>query len=98
MNIWGVMPNISNDQAVKPANRSGSSSQTYNGPSFADSISQIAKSTNIQVADGSSAALLNLNKKKEEKLKKLFSFSEAEDEMIENCVDRINNLLKDLNK
>jgi hypothetical protein len=99
MNIWSVNPNIVSDAAaVKPANRSTLSSQTQNGPSFAANLSQLAKSANIQVADGNSAALLNLNKQKEEKLEKLFSFSEAEEEQIEHCVDRITQLLNDLKK
>ncbi|MFA5114231.1 MAG: hypothetical protein WC529_08055 [Candidatus Margulisiibacteriota bacterium] len=98
MTIWGIMPNIADSQNVKPAAKSNTGSAAHTGPSFAENLSQLAKSANIQVADGNSAALLNLNKKKEEKLEKLFSFTEAEAEMAEDCVDRIKQLLSDLNK
>ncbi|MCU0641620.1 MAG: hypothetical protein MUC35_05975 [Candidatus Margulisbacteria bacterium] len=97
MNIGNVNPNIINDAAaIKPANKQSSSSQAQNGPSFAANLSQLAKSANLQIADGNSAALLNLNKQKEEKLEKLFSFSEEEEKALESSIDRIRQLLNDL--
>ena len=93
MSISGVSPNIGEMLTVRPADRSAAKSNDYQGPSFAESLKGVAQSANIQVADGSAAAALNLRRGKEEKLEKLFSFSESEEELIDESLARIEKLL-----
>lgn len=98
MNIWGVMPNFSDAMNVKSADKSTNSPTNYKGPSFAESMRGVAQSANLQVADGNSSAMLNLNRSKEEKLEKLFSFTETEEEILDESLAKIKKLLKDLKK
>ena len=64
MNIWGVMPNIAETANVKSAQKSTSSQQNYKGPSFVESMHDIAKSANLEVAKGNTAAYLEFNRAK----------------------------------
>ncbi len=98
MSVWGVMPNINANEAasVKSAHKSVSSTQNNSGPSFTESISNVARSANMQIAHGNDAASLHFTRKKEECFDEPFSFLEAEEEMLEDSVDRITQLLNDL--
>lgn len=98
MNIWGVMPNVGEVINVKSADKSTNNLSNYKGPSFIESMRSVAQSANLQVADGSSSAMLNFNRSKEEKLEKLFSFTETEEEILDESLSRIKKLLKDLKK
>ncbi|MFH1684201.1 MAG: hypothetical protein ABIA67_04895 [Candidatus Margulisiibacteriota bacterium] len=97
MNIWGVMPNINNEAInVKSANKS-TTNINYKGPSFAQSISEIARSANIQIAQGATASELSFNRQKEE-TGKPFKFDEAEEEMLDDYIGRIKKMMDELRK
>ena len=99
MNIWGVLPNIGEISGAKSPNKAtGNNMANYKGPSFAESMKDIARSANMQISNGSTAGSLQFNRKKEELVDEPFSFTEAEKEMAEEYVDRINKLLKELKK
>jgi hypothetical protein len=95
----GITPNFNIGEmfGVKPTEK-GSSSQnnSYTGPSFAENLSEIAKSAGIRVGSGNNAAAAGLQKQKEEKIEKLFSFGEAEEEQLDESLTRIAKLLKKL--
>ncbi len=98
MNIWGVNPNINSEAiGVKPAAKSPSNAN-YVGPSFAQSISEVARSANIQVAEGATNSALQFNRRKEEPAEKPFDFENAEEEVLEQYLSRIQKMLKDLQK
>lgn len=101
MSIWGIMPNMNVSEAanVKSTHKSVSNGlHNYNGPSFSESMSSVARSANMQIAHGSDAAALQLSRRKEETDEKLFSFLETEEEILEDSIGRIAKLLKDLQK
>ena len=97
MNICGPAPNLSEVFSPKLTDKSADLSH-YHGPSFAESIYQIARAAGIYVADGSSAANLSLRRDKSEKLDKLFSFTESEEEMLEDSLARIMQVLGELGR
>ncbi|MGB9612739.1 MAG: hypothetical protein ACPL4K_00965, partial [Candidatus Margulisiibacteriota bacterium] len=68
---------------VRSTNKSASDQVSDHGLSFVQSFRSVVQSANLQVADGGSSAMLNLNRNKEEKLEKLFSFTETEEEIID---------------
>ena len=98
MHISGAMPNISDMMGVRSTDRSTNATTDYKGPSFAESFRGVAQSANIQVADGNSAAAMNLQHNREEKLEKLFSFTEAEEEAMDESLARIKKMLAALKK
>jgi hypothetical protein len=98
MSVTNVSPNLGELLSVRPADRSGSTNSSYTGPSFAQSLGGVARAANIQVADGNGAAQLGLRRDRQEKLEKLFSFSEAEEGFIEEAVACIGTLLDLLKK
>ncbi|MBU0672805.1 MAG: hypothetical protein KJ732_07255 [Candidatus Margulisbacteria bacterium] len=96
MNIWGVMPNNNEAINVKSANKS-TTNINYKGPSFAQSISEVARSVNIQVAQGATASELQFTRQKEG-LDKPFKFEDAEEEMLDDYIGRIKKMLGELKK
>ena len=92
------MPNFSDAMSVKSTDKSTNSLSNYKGPSFAESMRGVAQSANLQVANGNSAASLNLNRQKEESIEKLFSFTDTEEEILDESLARIKKLLKKLAK
>lgn len=98
MNIGNINPNIGEMMGVKSANKPAADLTNYKGPSFAASLKGVAQSANIQVADGSAAAALNLQRHKEDKLDKLFSFTEVEEEQLDESLDKIKQLMAALKK
>jgi hypothetical protein len=97
MSIWGVMPNINEAVNTKAGNKTSVNLNNYNGPSFVESISDVAKAANIHVASGQTAASLAFTRQKEV-YDKPFSFEEAEEEMLEDHLTRIQELFEDLSK
>jgi hypothetical protein len=98
MSVTNVAPNIGEMLTVRTTDRPAAGSTDYRGPSFAESMKGVAQAANIQVADGSGAARLGLRRERQEKLEKLFSFSEAEEGFIEEAVACISKLLDLLKK
>lgn len=97
MNIFGVMPNIVKDLKVQSAQRSDNSN-INTGPSFTESFMSVAQAANIQVANGNGSSALNLNRQKEDQLEKLFSFSETEEEILDESLAKIKKMLGNLKK
>jgi hypothetical protein len=95
MNIYGINPNanIEAKPAIKPA-----ANVNYTGPSFAQSISEVARSANIQVAEGATNSALQFNRHKEELQEKPYNFKEEEEELLEEYLARVQKMLKDLQK
>ena len=99
MNVHGVLPNPGEIANVKSANRSTTSvNHNYIGPNFGESLREIAKSAKMTIANGSTAASLQMARQKEESLEELFSFSEAEKEQADEYMFRIQKLLNQLKK
>jgi hypothetical protein len=98
MNISGILPNLGEVMNVKSADKSVNNLDNYHGPSFVESFRSVVQSANLQVADGNASAMLNLNRSKEEKLEKLFSFTESEEEILDESLVRIKKLLSELKK
>jgi hypothetical protein len=99
MNIYGITPyNIDNNNVSKSADKSSNQLANYTGPSFTDKISDIAKQAALGIAGGNQAAGLALKRQKEEKSTELFSFSEAEQEQLDESLAKIGKLLQDLQK
>ncbi|MDD5382123.1 MAG: hypothetical protein PHH60_00485 [Candidatus Margulisbacteria bacterium] len=98
MNIWGVMPNLNNDVSGVKSSSKATTNANYNGPSFAESISDIARSANMQVAGGNNSNALQFNRRKEELVEEPFDFEEAEEEILDQHLARIRKMLKDLKK
>ena len=97
MNIEGINPNANIEAFnVKSAAKSTADINT-NGPSFAQSISEVARQADLQVAQGATAANLQFTLKKES-FDPLFSFQEAEKEFLQEQIERINKLINDLKK
>ncbi len=97
MNIWGVMPNINSDAMnVRSANKSVNN-VNHNGPSFAQSIGEIARSANMSVAQGATASELQFRRQKEA-FDKPFDFEDVEEEILEDYISRIKNMMDDLQK
>ena len=98
MSIWGVTPNFSEMMNVRSTEKPGPDLSNYKGPSFAQSLRGVAQSANLQVADGNAAATMNLRHNREEKLEKIFSFTEAEEDNLEESLARIKQLFEKLKK
>jgi len=98
VNIQGILTVFGEATKVKSSEKSAGSITDYHGPSFAESFRTVAQSANLQVADGNASAMLNLNRSKEEKLEKLFSFTESEEENLDESLARIKKLLGALKK
>ena len=98
MNILSIIPNMGEGMKIRSADKSVNNLDNYQGPSFAESFRTVAQSANLQVADGNASAMLNLNRSKEEKLEKLFSFTESEEEILDESLARIKKLLGELKK
>ncbi|MBN2058433.1 MAG: hypothetical protein JW782_06540 [Candidatus Saganbacteria bacterium] len=81
---------------VKPAARSAADIN-YNGPSFAQSLGEIARSANIQVAQGATASELQFLRQKEG-FDKPFDFEDAEEEMLDNYISRIKKMVEEMKK
>ena len=97
MNIYGAMPNINSDAMnVKSANKSVNN-VNHNGPSFAQSMGDIARSANITVAHGATASELQFKRQKEE-FDKPFNFEDVEEEILENYMTRIKKMMDELQK
>lgn len=97
MNIWGVVPNPNTDAVnVKSASKS-TTNINYKGPSFAQSMGEIAKSAQIQVAHGATASELEFKKEKGV-LEKPFDFEDAEEDLIDDYISRIKRMMEDLKK
>jgi hypothetical protein len=97
MNIWGILPNQAEIAGVRSANKSTTNLNNYAGPSFSESIKELAQSANMQIANGATAGELQFARQKEG-FDEPFSFKEAEEELAEEYIARIQKLLKDLNK
>jgi len=97
MNINGFNPNIGEIFSAKPAVKPVAD-QNYTGPSFAQNFKSVAQAANVQVAAGNDAASLLLNNRRGEALEELFSFTGAEEESLNDSLDRIKKLLNGLKK
>jgi len=97
MNIWGIMPNTSAEVTqVKSANKS-TTTVNQNGFSFSESLGQIARSANMQIAHGATASELQFMRKKEG-FDKPFNPEDVEEEMLENYMTRIKKMMDELQK
>ncbi len=97
MSIWGVLPNHS-EINVKSTAKSANSLHNYNGPSFSESMMDVARAAKMQIAGENGAASLAFSRNKEEEFDKPFSFLEAEEEILEDSIARIKKLFDQLKK
>jgi hypothetical protein len=97
MNIYGINPNANIEPNVKAAGKPAAS-VNYNGPSFAQNISEIARAADLQVAQGATASELRLRRQKEGVAEKPFDLEEANEELLEDYIGRIKQMLDDLKK
>ena len=97
--IWGILPGLNNNDVagIKSTNKTNASSNDYKGPNFAESLRDIAKAANVEVAKGYNAANLSLTRQKEMQ-DKPFDFEEAGEELLEDYITRIKKMLKDMGK
>jgi hypothetical protein len=95
MNIWGITPNTQIEN--KGTNRSVTTGAESSGAAFSQSMGEVVRAAQIEVAGGASSAGLDFWRCKEEKESK-FSFSNAEEELMEEYLIRIRKLLKQLQK
>jgi len=95
--IWGILPGLTNNDVsgVKSSNKTNDSSNNYKGPNFVESLRDIAKAANIEVAKGYNAANLSLTRQKEMQ-DEPFNFEEAGEELLEDYITRIKKMLKDM--
>jgi hypothetical protein len=96
MNILNI--NQNEIFSARSLDKTAKNSPDYKGPTFSENMCRLAQVVNLQVADGSSTAGLNFKRQKEETLDKLFSFTETEEEILENSFLKITKLLKELKK
>jgi len=97
VNFSCILPICNEISNVKSSNKSTANLNNYTGPSFGESMREIARSANMQIANGHTASLLQFSKQKEE-FDEPFSFLKAEEEIAEEYVGRIRKLLGKLNK
>jgi glutaredoxin 2 len=98
MNIYSVNPNISSEALSVKSTAKAPTDANYTGPSFAQSISEVARSANLQVAEGATNSALQFNRRKEEAADKPFDREQAEEEILEQYLTRIQKMLKELQK
>jgi hypothetical protein len=96
MNL-GINPNISEIFTNRPAEKTSTGTNNYNGASFVESLKELTAGQLPQVAADSNAASLNLKRQKED-FDKLFSFTQAEEEIAQEYITHINKLLNQLKK
>ena len=97
MNLWGIMPNYNEVAGVKSANKSTAAQLNNSGPSFVESIGEIARSANMQIASGATAGELRFARHKEG-FEKHFSYKEEEKVFLDDRVTRISELFNQLKK
>jgi hypothetical protein len=95
MNIQGVTPNFNNE----PVNQKSVQKSTTNpaGPSFSQNFADVARQANVTIANGSTANQAQLSRQKED-FDPLFSFCDAEEELLEESMAKITKLLDELKK
>ncbi|MBI5399644.1 hypothetical protein HZB07_03395 [Candidatus Saganbacteria bacterium] len=95
MNIQSVTPNQNieslNNKTVKPA------ANNYQGASFSQSISDVARQANLGIAQGATTNQARLSRQKED-FDELFSFCAAEEELLEESFEKIAKLFDSLRK
>lgn len=97
MNL-SINPNIGEIFTSRPTEKpSASSTNNYGGASFAESLKKLADGGLAEVSAENNAAALNLKRQKEE-FDKLFSFTQAEEEIAQEYVAHIKKLLNQLKK
>jgi hypothetical protein len=96
MSIYGINPNNSESQNIKSAVKN--SNANYSGPSFAQSISEVARSANLTVAEGATNSALQFNRRKETLIDEPYNFEQEEEEILEEYLKRIQKMMKDLQK
>jgi hypothetical protein len=94
MNI-SISPNIGEIFNSRPADKPSAAANNNNGTPFVESLKALAAGQLPQVAADNSAASLNLKRQKEG-FDELFSFTQAEDELAEECRLHIEKLLDQL--
>ena len=70
---FSAIPNFSEASNVKAANKSTINLNNYTGPNFGESLREVARSARMQIANGSTAASLQMFRQKEG-FDKLFNF------------------------
>lgn len=97
MNIFGAIPNYTEVSNVKSTNKSTTNGNNYTGPSFGESIREIAKSAKMEVVNGSAASSLQLTRQKEG-FDKPFDFKKAEEELAEDYVGKLQKMMEKMKK
>ena len=96
MNL-SINPNIGEIFNSRPADKPLSGTNNYSGPSFAENLKKLATGGLPEVNPENNAASLDLKRQKEE-FDKLFSFTDAEEEIAQEYIAHINKLLNQLKK
>ncbi|MDD4179459.1 MAG: hypothetical protein PHH14_05370 [Candidatus Margulisbacteria bacterium] len=97
MNIAGLN-NYNEIANIRPADKGGSqANNNVAGNAFSQSLAEVAKAVNMQVASESGAATLNLSTKKDKEVE-LFSFTEAGEKIIDEHIAQIEKLLSDFQR
>ena len=81
----------------KAAKASKSTSNNFSEVSFKNALVDVARSANMTVASGATTSQLNLTRQKEE-YDKPFNFEDAEEELIEDYMGRIQKMMDELKK
>jgi len=96
MNIAGLN-NYNEIASIRPADKGGSQANNVAGNAFSQSLAEVAKAVNMQVASESGAGALNLSTKKDKEVE-LFSFTEAGEKIIDEHLAQIEKLLSDFQR
>ncbi len=92
-----INPNIGQVSNNRPAEKPSSSSNNYTGPAFSENLKKLATGGLPEVNPENNAASLDLKRQKEE-FDKLFSFTDAEEELAQEYIAQINKLLNQFKK
>ena len=95
MNIGAISANYNEIPNIKPAPRSTGGANLGSAGTFGESLRDVARAVNMQVASGNNSATLQFNRQGKE-VDTFFSFSDAVENQVEDYVGRINRLLGEL--